>query len=409
MKCRHCGSKLDLPLADLGSAPPSNAYLNEQTLKAPEKWFPLRVLVCEHCWLAQTEDFAQAHELFNSEYAYFSAFSSSWLAHCERYVTDMVARFGLNADSHVLEVAANDGYLLQYVKVRNIPCTGVEPTASTAAAARAKGIPIVEDFFGVRLAEELVVQGKQADLTIANNVLAHVPDINDFVAGFSVLLKHQGVATFEFPHLFKLIAENQFDTIYHEHFSYLSLTAVNRIFAVNGLTVFDVEEHPTHGGSLRVFAQRSDTGQHLRSAEVDELLQREAHAGMTTTEYYAGFQTKTEKVKDNFLAFLLEAKRQRKTVIAYGAAAKGNTLMNYAGLRPDLISFIVDRNPAKQGKYMPGSRIPIVNEDRLQGVMPDYVVILPWNLKTEIIEQLNYIRLWGGQFVTAVPELRIES
>lgn len=409
MKCRHCGSELKLPLVDLGSAPPSNAYLTEQTLKAPEKWFPLRVLVCEHCWLVQTEDFAHAHELFDAKYAYFSGFSTSWLAHSERYVTDMVARFDLNADSHMLEVAANDGYLLQYVKARNIPCTGVEPTASTAAAARAKGIPIVEDFFGVRLAKELVTQGKQADLTAANNVLAHVPDINDFVAGFSVLLKHQGVATFEFPHLFKLIAENQFDTIYHEHFSYLSLTAVNRIFTANGLTVFDVEEHPTHGGSLRVFAQRRDTGQHLRSAKVDELLQRETYAGMTTAEYYAGFQTKTEKVKDDFLPFLLEAKRQRKTVVAYGAAAKGNTLMNYAGLRSDLISFVVDRNPAKQGKYMAGSRIPIVSEDRLQGVKPDYVVILPWNLKAEVIEQLNYIRSWGGQFVTAVPELRIES
>jgi 2-polyprenyl-3-methyl-5-hydroxy-6-metoxy-1,4-benzoquinol methylase len=409
MKCRYCGFQLQLPLVDLGSAPPSNAYLTEQTLNAPERWFPLRVLVCDQCWLVQTEDFAQAHELFDSEYAYFSAFSSSWLAHCERYVINMVARFGMNTNSHVVEVGANDGCLLQYVRARNIPCTGVEPTASTAAAARAKGIPIVEDFFGARLANELVAQGKQADLTAANNVLAHVPGISDFVAGFSVLLKPQGVATFEFPHLFKLIAENQFDTIYHEHFSYLSLTAVTRIFAANGLTVFDVEEHPTHGGSLRVFAQRSDTGQHLRSAKVDELLQREADAGMTTAEYYAAFQTKAEQVKDDFLAFLLEAKRQRRTVVAYGAAAKGNTLMNYAGLRPDLISFVMDRNPAKQGKYMPGSRIPIVSEDRLQEVKPDYVVILPWNLKTEVIEQLNYIRSWSGQFVTAVPELRIES
>ena len=408
MKCRYCSFELKLPLVDLGSAPPSNAYLTEQKLKAPEKWFPLRVLVCEQCWLVQTEDFAQAHELCDAEYAYFSGFSSSWLAHSERYVTDMVARLGLNADSHVVEVAANDGYLLQYVKVRNIPCTGVEPTASTAAAARAKGIPIVQGFFGVRLAEALVAQGKQADLTAANNVLAHVPDINDFVSGFARLLKPQGVATFEFPHLLKLIAENQFDTIYHEHFSYLSLTAVNRIFATNGLSVFDVEEHPTHGGSLRVFAQHSDTCQHPRSAKIHELMQREAQAGMSTAGYYAGFQAKTDKVKNDFLVFLLEARRQGKTVAAYGAAAKGNTLMNYAGLRPDLISFVVDRNPAKQGKYMPGSRIPIVSEDRLQGVKPDYVVILPWNLKTEVIEQLNYIRSWGGQFVTVVPELRIQ-
>ena len=407
MKCRHCGSELTLPLVDLGSAPPSNAYLTEQTLHAPEKWFPLRVLVCERCWLAQTEDFAQANELFDAEYAYFSGFSSSWLAHSERYVADMVARFNLTANSHVVEVAANDGYLLQYVKARSIPCTGVEPTASTAAAARAKGIPIVEDFFGVRLAKELASQGKLADLTAANNVLAHVPDINDFVAGFATLLKPQGVATFEFPHLLKLIAENQFDTIYHEHFSYLSLTAVNRIFAVNGLTVFDVEEHPTHGGSLRVFAQRSDAGQQARSARVDEMLQREAQAGMLSADYYTGFQAKTDQVKNDFLAFLLDAKRQGKTVAAYGAAAKGNTLMNYSGIRSDLISFVVDRNPAKQGKFMPGSRIPIVNEARLREEQPDYVLILPWNLRNEVTRQLDYISAWGGRFVTAVPVLQV--
>lgn len=407
MKCRHCGSELKLPLVDLGSAPPSNAYLTAQTLHAPEKWFPLRVLVCEHCWLAQTEDFTQADELFDAEYAYFSGFSSSWLAHSERYVADMVARFDLTADSHVVEVAANDGYLLQYIKARNIPCTGVEPTASTAAAARAKGISIVEDFFGVRLAQELAAQGKQADLTAANNVLAHVPDINDFVAGFAVLLKPLGVATFEFPHLLRLIAENQFDTIYHEHFSYLSLTAVDRIFSANGLAVFDVEEHPTHGGSLRVFTQRSDTGQHARNSRVEELLQREAGAGMLGADYYTGFQAKTDQVKNGFLGFLLEAKRQGKTVAAYGAAAKGNTLMNYAGIRPDLISFVVDRNPAKQGKYMPGSRIPILDEEKLKDAKPDYVVILPWNLRTEVMQQLEYTSTWGGCFVTAVPALRI--
>ncbi len=407
MKCRHCGSELKLPLVDLGSAPPSNAYLTEQTLHAPEKWFPLRVLVCEHCWLAQTEDFAQANELFDAEYAYFSGFSSSWLVHSERYVDDMVARFNLTADSHVVEIAANDGYLLQYVKARNIPCTGVEPTASTAAAARAKGIPIVEDFFGVRLAKELVAQGKQADLTAANNVLAHVPDINDFVSGFAHLLKPQGVATFEFPHLMRLIDENQFDTIYHEHFSYLSLTAVERIFAANGLAVFDVVELSTHGGSLRVFAQRSDTGQQARCARVNELLQRESQAGMLSADYYTGFQAKTDRVKNDFLVFLLEAKRQGKSVAAYGAAAKGNTLMNYAGIRPDLIPFVVDRNPAKQGKYMPGSRIPIENEAKLRQVEPDYVVILPWNLKAEVMKQLDYIRKWGGKYVTAVPHLDV--
>ncbi|MGD0294811.1 MAG: class I SAM-dependent methyltransferase [Terracidiphilus sp.] len=408
MTCRHCGAELALLLVDLGSAPPSNAYLTEQTLKMPEKWFPLRVLVCERCWLAQTEDFAQVQELFDADYAYFSGFSSSWLAHCERYVADMVARFGLNAHSHVVEVAANDGYLLQYVQARNISCTGVEPTASTAATARAKGIPIVEDFFGVRLAGELAGQGKRADLTIANNVLAHVPDINDFVAGFAVLLKPQGVATFEFPHLLRLIAGSQFDTIYHEHFSYLSLTAVDRIFAANELTIFDVEEHPTHGGSLRVFVQRSDTGERLRSARVDELLACECQAGMTTSRYYAGFQAKTDKVKNDFLSFLLDAKHQGQTVAAYGAAAKGNTLMNYAGIRPDLIAFVADRNPAKQGKYMPGSRIPITEELGLKSAKPDYVVILPWNLKTEVMQQLEYIRAWGGRFVTAVPHLELE-
>ena len=405
MKCRHCGSELKLPLVDLGSAPPSNAYLTEQTLHAPEKWFPLRVLVCEHCWLAQTEDFSQAHELFDAEYAYFSGFSSSWLTHSERYVADMAARFGLNAASHVVEVAANDGYLLQYVKARNIPCTGVEPTASTAAAARAKGITIVQDFFGARLAQELVAQGKQADLTAANNVLAHVPDINDFVAGFAKLLKPQGVSTFEFPHLLRLIAENQFDTIYHEHFSYLSLTAVERIFAANGLAVFDVEELPTHGGSLRVFAQRSDTGLQPRSARVDELLQREARTGMLSASYYTGFQAKTNRVKDDFLTFLLQAKRDGKRVAAYGAAAKGNTLMNYAGIRPDLIAYVVDRNPAKQNKFMPGSRIAIVDETHLRADQPDFVVILPWNLKTEVMNQLAYIQNWGGKFVIAVPKL----
>ena len=409
MKCRHCNSDIKLPLVDLGSAPPSNAYLTVASLKAPEKWFPLRVLVCESCWLVQTEDFAQANELFDAEYAYFSGFSTSWLSHAERYVNTMIARFGLDATSHVVEVAANDGYLLQYVKAKGIPCTGVEPTASTAAAARAKGITIVEDFFGVSLAGKLVAQGTQADLTAANNVLAHVPDINDFVAGFARLLKPQGVATFEFPHLLRLMAENQFDTIYHEHFSYLSLTAVERIFASNGLSVFDVEEHATHGGSLRVFVQRKDTGKHAQSSNVAALLQCEKQAGMAGAPYYAGFQAKTDKVKNDFVAFLLEARRAGKSVAAYGAAAKGNTLMNYAGIRPDLISFVVDRNPAKQDKFMPGSRIPIVNESHLQHAKPDYVVILPWNLRNEVMQQLDYIRAWGGQFVTAVPALRVEK
>ena len=407
MKCRHCGSDLHLSLVNLGSAPPSNAYLTEKSLHAPEKWFPLSVLICDQCWLVQNEDFARADELFDAEYAYFSGFSTSWLTHSKRYVHDMAERFNLDADSHVVEVAANDGYLLQYVKALGISCTGVEPTASTAAAAREKGISIVEDFFGFRLAKELAAQGKQADLTAANNVLAHVPDINDFVGGFAVLLKPQGVSTFEFPHLLKLIAENQFDTIYHEHFSYLSLTAVERIFSANGLTVFDVEELSTHGGSLRVYAQRSDTGAQPRSERVDSILRTEIDSGMTSANYYKEFQAKTDRVKNDFLAFLLKAKEEGKSVAAYGAAAKGNTLMNYASIRPDLIPFVVDRSPYKQNKYMPGSRIPIVNEEALKQAKPDYVAILPWNLRTELVDQLKYIREWGGRFVTAIPNLQV--
>jgi SAM-dependent methyltransferase len=409
MKCRHCSAETTLPFVDLGSAPPSNAYLTAHSLKLPEKWFPLRVLVCAQCWLVQTEDFAQADELFDADYAYFSGFSSSWLAHSEKYVGDMRERFQLGASSHVIEVAANDGYLLQYVQALGIPCTGIEPTASTASAARAKGISIVEEFFGVRLAEVLVSQGLQADLTAANNVLAHVPDINDFVAGFAHLLKPQGVSTFEFPHLLKLALENQFDTVYHEHFSYLSLTAVKTIFAANGLSVFDVQELPTHGGSLRVFAQRTDLGQHPLTDSVARVLAEESAKGMGSASFYQGFQAKTNRVKNDFVKFLLDAKAEGKTVAAYGAAAKGNTLMNYAGIRPDLVSFVVDRNPAKQDKFMPGSRIPIVAESHLQSMKPDYVVILPWNLKQEVIKQLAYVREWGGRFVTAVPSLQIQQ
>lgn len=407
MKCRHCQSELKLTLVDLGSAPPSNAYLTVEKLHEPEQWFPLRVLVCEECWLVQTEDFARADELFDADYAYFSAFSSSWLAHSEQYVADMAERFSLNGESLVVEVAANDGYLLQYVKGRGIPCIGIEPTASTANAARAKGIDIVEEFFGVNLARQLVGEGKQADLTVANNVLAHVPDINDFVGGFTTLLKPDGVATFEFPHLLNLIELNQFDTIYHEHFSYLSLTAVQHIFAANGLRVFDVQELPTHGGSLRVFAQRSDSGSQPLNDRVNRLLQKEVSAGIASAGYYAGFQHHAEKVKNDMVTFLIEAKRQGKSVAAYGAAAKGNTLMNFGGIRPDLIHFVVDKNPAKQGKYMPGSRIPIVGEESLRNERPDYVLILPWNLREEIMQQLAYIEEWGGKFVTAVPELTV--
>jgi SAM-dependent methyltransferase len=396
-----------LLLLDLGSAPPSNALLTEAGLRAPEVWLPLRVLVCEVCWLAQTEDVAPADQLFGADYTYFSAFSTGWLAHSERYVSDMVSRFALGADSHVVEVAANDGYLLQYVKERGIPCTGIEPTASTAAAARQRGIPIVEAFFGVELAQELARSGKQADLMTANNVLAHVPDINDFVRGFALLLRPNGVATFEFHHLKRLIDGCQFDTIYHEHFSYLSLIAVERIFEDAGLAVFDVEELPTHGGSLRVFAQRADTGQHPRTPAVDALLEAETTAGLRDAAYYAGFGDRVLKVKHDFLSFLLTARAEGKTVAGYGAAAKGNTLMNYAGVRPDLVAFVADRNPAKQGRYLPGSRIPVVGEHEIRNARPDFVIIFPWNISDEVKSEHAYIGEWGGRFVTAVPELKI--
>lgn len=407
MKCRHCQAALSLPFLDLGAAPPSNAYLDAAQLDAPEKWYPLRVFTCTTCWLVQTQDYAHHADLFASDYAYFSSYSTSWLAHSKAYVEAMCSRFGLGPASLVTEVAANDGYLLQYVQQAGIPCYGIEPTASTAAAARDKGIEIVERFFGVPLADELAGAGRQVDLVAANNVLAHVPGINDFVAGFARLLKPQGVATFEFPHLLRLVQETQFDTVYHEHFSYLSLTTVQRIFAANGLSVFDVAELPTHGGSLRVFAQRSDTGRHARLARVGELLQHELDAGMRSSAFYTGFQAQADRVKNDFLTFLIDAKRQGKRVAAYGAAAKGNTLMNYAGIRPDLVAFVADRNPAKQGKHMPGSRIPIVAEQHLLDARPDYVVILPWNLKAEVTQQLAAVRAWGGRFVTAVPQLEV--
>ena len=405
--CRHCGADISLPLVDLGTAPPSNAYLTSDRLCLPEPWYPLRVLVCTECWLAQTAEVTDRTELFSAEYAYFSSISTTWLQHAERFVTMAVERFALGPHSHVVEVAANDGYLLQYVQGRGIPCLGIEPTASTARAARAKGLDVVEEFFGVDLAGRLADAGRSADLTVANNVLAHVPDINDFVSGFARLLKADGVALFEFPHLLRLVQEHQFDTIYHEHFSYLSLTAAARILGRNGLVVFDVEELPTHGGSLRVYAQRRDTGRRDITPRVAGILATEAAAGITTPEFYASFQASADRVKDDFLFFLLDARRAGKKVAAYGAAAKGNTLLNYSGARADLVAFVVDRNPAKQGKYLPGSRIPIVDETHLRREQPDFVVILPWNLESEVTTQLEYIKAWGGRFVTVLPVLRV--
>jgi SAM-dependent methyltransferase len=408
MKCRHCQAAVTLQFVDLETAPPSNSYVSAAGLNMPEKWYPLRVYACTQCWLVQTEDYAHLSELFSSDYAYFSSFSTSWLKHAQQYVADMATRFELGSKSNVIEVASNDGYLLQYVQQLGVPCLGVEPTASTAAAARERGIEVVEEFFGVALAERLVKQGRAADLTAANNVLAHVPDINDFAAGFARVLKPHGVSTFEFPHLIRLVDQCQFDTIYHEHFSYLSLTAVNTIFSRNGLQLFDAQELPTHGGSLRVFAQRTDTGVRPRSATLSTLLRQEAEAGVTTAAYYDGFQQRADLIKDDLMSFLIRAKRDGKRVGAYGAAAKGNTLLNYAGVRSNLLPWLVDRNPAKQGKHLPGCRIAIVDEDRLRSERPDFVVILPWNLRVEVMEQLSYIREWGGKFVCAVPRLTVE-
>jgi len=407
MNCRHCNRPVSLQLVDLGTAPPSNAYLPPERIRAPETWFPLKVLVCEGCWLAQTEDVADAALYFDAGYAYFSGYSRTWLDHCRTSVEALADRFGLTSRSHVVEVAANDGSLLQFVRDRGIPCLGVEPTASTAAAARAKGLEIVAEFFGVALARRLAAAGRRADLSVANNVLAHVPDINDFSAGFAALLTDDGVASFEFPHLLKLLEETQFDTIYHEHFSYLSLTAVTAIFAANGLTVFDVEELPTHGGSLRVFAQRADTGRRPGAASVAGMLAREAKAGLQSRAAYDDFQLRAERVKHEFLEFLLAARRAGQTVAAYGAAAKGNTLLNFAGVRPELIACVADRNPAKQGKRLPGSRIPVVDEQALEALRPDYVVILPWNIRAEVMGQLAGLRARGTRFVTAIPSLKV--
>ncbi|WP_183999277.1 methyltransferase domain-containing protein [Sphingomonas kyeonggiensis] len=406
MKCRHCHNEVKLPFLDLGTAPPSNAYLSAGQLDQPERYFPLRVLVCETCWLVQTQDFAGREELFTEDYAYFSSTSSSWLRHAEDYVAAMTERFGLGADSCVVEVAANDGYLLQYVAGRGIPCYGIEPTRSTADAARAKGIAIVEEFFGVALGEKLASEGRQADLTAANNVLAHVPDINDFVGGFARLLKPQGVSTFEFPHLLRMVTDTQFDTVYHEHYSYLSLTAVENVFRSNGLRVFDVEELSTHGGSLRVYACRIDAA-HAVTPRVTEMLAREESAGITSAAFYTRFQEAAEKVKNGLMRFLLDARRDGRSVAGYGAAAKGNTMLNFMGVRGDLLEYVVDRADAKIGKFMPGSRIPIVAEARLAETRPDYIVILPWNLRDEVSAQLSYAREWGATLVTAVPVLEL--
>lgn len=407
MKCRHCKNQDLMPFVDLGSAPPSNSYLTTETLSSPENWFPLRVFTCNKCWLVQTEDFAGFEELFDDNYAYFSSFSQSWLEHSKQFVGMAIDAFKLNGDSMIVEVAANDGYLLQFAKASGIPCYGIEPTRSTADAARAKGIEIVEEFFGEALGASLAQNQRSADLTVANNVLAHVPDIVDFAKGFEKLLKPDGVACFEFPHVLNLVTKNQFDTIYHEHFSYLSALAVKEVFLTAGLSLFDAEKLPTHGGSLRVFAQRAASGQKPSTARLQSLLDEEIEAGMQNGSFYQSFQQQTETVKNDFLQFLLRARQEGKSVCGYGAAAKGNTLLNYAGVRPDLLSFVVDKNPSKQNKYMPGSRIPILDPSAIEREKPDYIVILPWNIADEVRRQLDYCGGWGGQFVIAVPELTV--
>lgn len=407
MNCRFCQNTLTHQFVDLGFSPPSNAFLSSAQLNQPESFYPLKIMVCSSCFLVQIDEFAKHDEIFNAEYAYFSSFSTSWLAHAKAYTLMMKERFGFNKDSQVIEIASNDGYLLQYFKEQEIPVLGIEPTANTAKVAQEKGIDSVVDFFGVNLAKKLATEGKNADLLLGNNVLAHVPDINDFVGGLKILLKTDGVITFEFPHLLQLIDKNQFDTIYHEHFSYLSLWSVKQIFEAHGLSIFDVQELPTHGGSLRIFAKHSENVSKIDQKSVAELIQKELNFGLTDVSIYNNFQIKSEKVKDDFLEFLIFAKRENKKVVAYGAAAKGNTLLNFAGIRKDMIQFVVDASPHKQNKYLPGVHIPVLDESNIQATQPDYVVILPWNLKEEISNQLSYIKQWSGKFVVAVPELEI--
>lgn len=406
MNCRHCSTPLVNVFCDLQTCPPSNAMVKAEQLNYPETYFPLKVYSCDKCWLVQVDELEKAEAIFNEEYTYFSSFSTSWLAHAKQYTDEMVNRFGFNQNSLVVEIASNDGYLLQYFKEKGIPALGVEPTANTAKVAIEKGIETIIDFFGSGLAEDKL-KGK-ADLILGNNVLAHVPDINDFVHGVKIALSTTGVNTFEFPHLCQLVEFKQFDTIYHEHFSYLSLTAIKSIFAQQGLEVFDVQEIPTHGGSLRIFTKHKEDTSKIVEASVALLLQKEKNLGVNTLEYYQNFQTKVDRIKYDFTNFLIEQKRSGKKVIGYGAAAKGNTLLNYCGTKGnDLINFVVDASPYKQNRYLPGSRIPVVSKENIEAFKPDYIIIFPWNLKTEIAEQLSYTKEWGAKFVVFIPELTI--
>jgi 2-polyprenyl-3-methyl-5-hydroxy-6-metoxy-1,4-benzoquinol methylase len=407
MLCRFCKKTLNTTFIDLVNSPASNSFLSKEQLNEPETFYPLKVYTCTHCFLVQVDEYKKSDAIFNSDYVYFSSFSSSWLQHAKNYTTEMTKRFGYNNQSLVMELASNDGYLLQYFTEINVPVLGIEPTANTAEVAIKKGIDTIVDFFGVRLATDLAAKNKKADLLLGNNVLAHVPDILDFVGGMKIVLKDTGVITMEFPHLMQLVDNNQFDTIYHEHFSYLSFHTVQQIFASKGLEMFDVEEVPTHGGSLRIYAKHQEDNNKSISPNVAALLNKEASKGMNTPTYYENFQQRALKVKLDLTDFLIQQKRANKTIVAYGAAAKGNTLLNYCGIKNDLIDFVVDLNPHKQNKFMPASHIPVMDEQFLKQTKPDFILILPWNLKDEIIGQLAYAREWGAKFVIPIPSLQI--
>ncbi len=404
MICRHCGAPLTHTFLDLGFAPPSNAYLTKSDLSKPEKYYPLRIKICDQCWLVQTEDFAQPNELFSSEYAYFSSASSSWLAHAKLYADKMMSELRLNTQSLVVEIASNDGYLLKNFVRAGIPCLGIEPTDSTAEASEQLGIPVLREFFGESLGKQLALKHQQADLIVGNNVYAHVPNINDFTRGLKFALKSDGSITLEFPHLMRLIEDAQFDTVYHEHFSYLSLYSASKIFTSSGLRIWDVEELPTHGGSLRIYGCHQEDPRTTKDA-VGKLLKKEIEQGLQDLNTYLKFQPRAEKIKDDLVSFLIEQKRAGKKVAAYGAAAKGNTLLNFAGVKPDLVEFVCDLAQAKQNKFMPGSHIPIYDPKEINWSELDFVLILPWNIASEVEDQLSRHLKPGALFVKAVPNL----
>jgi hypothetical protein len=406
-KCRSCGAKLGEPFLSLGNSPLSNSYLTAGQLARFEATYPLDLFLCPSCFLVQIDVFEKAETIFDGDYAYFSSFSDSWLLHCKQYVEMMIKRFGIGASCFVVEIASNDGYLLQYFKERGIPCLGVEPALNTAQAAQRKGIDTEPAYFTAALASRMREQGRAADLIIGNNVLAHNPNINDFIAGHAILLKPSGIITMEFPHLLQMIKHVEFDTVYHEHFSYLSLHAVTLLFKRHGLVIFDVDEIPTHGGSLRIYARHAKNEALPVLPQVLAVLAKERDAGLFTNAVYHDFSNRVAKVKRDLLAFLIEAKNTGKTISGYGAPAKGNTLLNYCGIRTDFIDYTVDRSPHKQGKFLPGCRIPIFSPDKIAQTKPDYLLILPWNIKDEIIAQMAHIRPWGGKFVTAIPELKV--